>query len=361
MYELANRLTPERYEALAVAVFGEMLRSGITTVGEFHYVHHQPDGSRYEDINAMQRALLRAAARVGIRITLLDTLYLSGDVDGSSLAPEQARFSDGDSAAWADRVKSLAQEPGDRATVGVAAHSVRAVPGDDLEAVAALGDELDCPVHIHVSEQPGENDACLAAHGMTPVAWLEDRKVLNERTTLVHATHTSEADRDVIAGSGAGVCFCPTTEADLGDGIGPAAEYDSLGIPISLGSDSNAIVDVFEEARRVEHHDRLRLGRRGLHSPADLLHMGTSAGAGALGWNTGRLMPGAEADIIVIDSNHLDLAGIDPGHGLASVVMGATRAAVTHVLVGGQTLLSPAGSSLPSEHAMAEAIRMAWS
>ncbi|MGD2044564.1 MAG: amidohydrolase family protein, partial [Acidimicrobiia bacterium] len=175
MYELAGRLDPERYEDLAVAVFGEMLRSGVTTVGEFHYVHHRPDGSRYADPNAMQQAVLNAAAVVGIRVTLLDTLYLTGDVDGTPLAPEQTRFSDGDSGSWATRVRDLAGTVGDRAIIGVAAHSVRAVPGPDLEVVAGLGEELDCPVHIHVSEQPAENEACRAAHGKSPIAWLADR------------------------------------------------------------------------------------------------------------------------------------------------------------------------------------------
>jgi formiminoglutamate deiminase len=361
MYELAGRLTPDRYEALAAAVFGEMLRAGITTVGEFHYVHHRPDGTPYEDPNAMQGALLAAADRTGIRITLLDTLYLTADVDGSALAPEQRRFSDGTSAAWSSRVRALAGSvTSERAKVGVAAHSVRAVPGHDLEVVFRLSDELVCPLHIHVSEQPAENEACLAAHQMTPVAWLEDHGLLVSRTTLVHATHTTEADRDLIARSGAGVCLCPTTEADLGDGTGPASEYRALGVPLSLGSDSNAVVDILEEARRVEHHDRLRLRRRGVHSPAALLRSATFEGARALGWDSGRLEPGALADIVVVDPEHLDLSGFDLVNGVATLVMAATRASVTHVLVGGETVLSPGGSSLPDEAAIGGAIERAW-
>ncbi|MGD2043799.1 MAG: amidohydrolase family protein, partial [Acidimicrobiia bacterium] len=185
--------------------------------------------------------------------------------------------------------------------------------------------------------------------------------LLTPRTTLIHATHTSKADREIVAASGSGVCFCPTTEADLGDGIGPAEEYASVGVPISLGSDSNAVIDIFEEARRIEHHDRLRLGRRGIHSPADLLRMATATGAKALGWDSGRLEVGALGDIVIVDPDHLDLAGVDPDHGLASLVMGATRTAVSHVMVGGEMLLSPAGSSLPDEKAIAHSIRMAWS
>ncbi|MGD2061530.1 MAG: formimidoylglutamate deiminase [Acidimicrobiia bacterium] len=361
MYELAGRLDPERYEVLAVAVFGEMLRAGITTVGEFHYLHHQPGGSPYADPNVMGRALLSAASRTGIRITLLDTLYLTADVDGAPLSERQARFSDGTAEAWADRVRALGEATGDRARVGVAAHSVRAVPGEGLEAVIALGEEIGCPVHVHVSEQPAENEACRAATGRSPVEWLADHGVLGARTTLVHATHTSESDRRLIAESGSGVCFCPTTEADLGDGIGPAFEYVNAGVSLSLGTDSNAIIDLFEEARRVEHHDRLRLGRRGLHSPIDLLHSATDQGAKALGWDSGAIRAGTEADLVIIDPDHPDLAGLYPAEAVAAVVMGATRAAVTHVLVGGEMVLSPGGSTLPGGEEIGKVVRMVWS
>lgn len=360
MYELATRLTPQRYEVLAHAVFTEMLRSGITAVGEFHYVHHQPDGTPHDDPNAMQRSVLRAAERVGIRITLLDTLYLTADVDGSPLGPEQRRFSDGTSASWAERVRALSSGVGERARVGVAAHSVRAVPLRDLDVVSELGEELDAPVHIHVSEQPAENRACLAAHGRTPVELLADSGFLGSQTTLVHATHTSERDRDLLAAAGAAVCFCPTTEADLGDGIGPAHEYASRGVSISLGSDSNTIIDLFEEARRLEHHDRLRLGRRGVHSPSGLLSSATAVGAAALGWDAGRLETGALADIVILDSDHLDVAGANPEQGVASIVMGATRAAVSHVMVGGEFVLSPGADALMDSKEIGRAITMAW-
>lgn len=361
MYRLAGSLDPGDYEELAVAVFSEMLRSGITTVGEFHYLHHRPDGSPYEDRNAMQRAVLSAASRTGIRLTLLDTLYLTGDVDGRPVSAEQARFSDGSSRAWAERVAALAGEAGERARVGVAAHSVRAVPGADLEVVMALANDLGCPIHVHVSEQPAENETCLAATGRTPVGWLAEHGVLTPRTTLVHATHTTQPDRALIAGSGAGVCFCPTTEADLGDGIGPAKEYRSAGVPLSLGSDSNAVIDVFEEVRRLEHHDRLRLGQRGVHSPAELLATATAAGGAALGWDTGALRPGALADIVVLDPEHLDLAGVDDDNGLSAVVMGATRAAVTHVIVAGEMVYSPSGTGLPGPGEIGQTMRMVWS
>lgn len=361
MYELADRLDPERFEILAVAVFSEMLRAGITTVGEFHYLHHQPGGSPYDEPNAMGMALLSAASTTGIRMTLLDTLYLTADVEGAPLSEHQARFSDGTPEAWSDRVRALAQAAGGRARVGVAAHSVRAVPGPGLDAVTALGDEIGCPVHVHVSEQRAENDACRAATGRSPVEWLADHGVLGPRTTLVHATHTSESDRRLIADTGSSVCFCPTTEADLGDGIGPALEYVDAGVPLSLGSDSNAIIDILEEARSVEHHDRLRLGRRGLHSPTDLLHSATGQGAKSLGWDSGAIREGTEADLIIIDPDHPDLAGLDPSEGASAVIMGATRAVVTHVLVAGELVLSPAGSTLPSGEEIGDVVRMVWS
>ena len=333
MYELANDLTPESYRELATAVFTEMVASGITSVGEFHYLHHQPGGSPYPEPNAMGYAILEAAADVGIRITLLDTLYLTSEVNGEPPLPQQLRFSDGSSQAWAERVKAI-RVPNAAARVGVAAHSVRAVPAADLEWAAHLANELTCPLHIHVSEQPDENNATMATHGKSPIGVLGDCGFLTYNTTLIHATHTTVDDRSAISSAGATVCFCPTTEADLGDGIGPAMEYSELGVPLCIGSDSNAIIDPFEEMRRVEHHDRLRLQRRGLHSPVSLLSMATANGARSLGWDSGHLEVGAPGDITVVDHQHLDMASLEPS--LGSVVMAATRASVQLVIIDGR-------------------------
>jgi cytosine/adenosine deaminase-related metal-dependent hydrolase len=207
------------------------------------------------------------------------------------------------------------------------------VRADDLGVIAATSAELDLPLHIHVSEQQAENEACLAQHGVSPVGLLSRTGVLGPRTTLVHATHLTGDDIDLIAGSGSIVCFCPTTEADLGDGIGPARELSEAGVPICLGSDSNAVVDILHEANRLEQHDRLRLMRRGIHSPESLAAMATTNGMRYLGWSGGGLASGSPADFIAVDPASPELVGT--GASLAAVISAATRASVTDVVVAG--------------------------
>ncbi|GMQ94555.1 MAG: formimidoylglutamate deiminase [Acidimicrobiia bacterium] len=342
MYKVANRLNPESYRELAIAVFSEMLEAGITTVGEFHYLHHDEDGQPYADPNAMGRALIEAAVHVGIRVTLIDAAYLMSNVAGSPVTPQQRRFSDGTIDAWSERVRDLNREfSGEPAVrIGVAAHSVRGVAATDLGDVARTARELNVPLHIHVSEQIAENEACKAAHGVTPARLLETVGFLGPSTTLVHATHLTPDDIDIIAATGTGVCFCPTTEADLGDGIGPAAELVEAGVHLSLGSDSNAIIDILDEARRVEYHDRLRLHSRGIHRPEDMLESATSGGAEALGWSGGgRIAENAPADFIAIDPTSSELAGTDLST-VAGLAMASTRASVTDVVVGGRRVVA---------------------
>ena len=364
MYQLASRLTPETYYDLARAVYAEMLLSGITLVGEFHYLHHRPNGESFTDPNAMSEAVVSAAMDVGIRITLIDAAYLASDMNGTPPLQEQTRFSDGDIESWSQRVHDMASRLGANplARLAVAAHSVRAVTTGDLEAIAGVASELSAPLHIHVSEQPVENEACLAAHGVTPIELLHRHRYLNENTTLIHATHTTDNDRRLIAESGAGVCFCPTTEADLGDGIGPGIEYQEAGVRLSLGSDSNATIDILEEAKRIEQHDRLRLGRRAIHDPASLLDAATTGGANALGWpETGRIEPGSLADFVVLDDRSLDLAGLDLDSGVASIVMSSTRSAVTDVVVSGEMLvINRVGFGLPTLSDIDQAIKRVW-
>lgn len=340
MYRVANELYPETYRRLASGVFVEMLAAGITAVGEFHYVHHAAGGERYSDPNAMGRALIQAARDAGIRLTLIDTCYLSSDVAGNPLRPEQARFSDGSVEAWAERVRALAESIADEPKVrlAVAAHSVRAVPAKDLPAIRSLGDELGVPIHVHVSEQPAENTACLDEHGITPVELLVETGVLGPNSTAVHATHLSARDIELIAASGAGVCLCPTTERDLADGPGVAVELAAAGVPLSLGTDSNAVIDMFEEARSVEFHDRLRTGRRGCHDPAELWEAAASGSARAIGWpELGRLEEGAPADIVIIDPGSFALAGAET---LAGVLFAARRTDVSDVYVRGTQVIA---------------------
>lgn len=327
MYAVADRLTPDSYERLAEAVFAEMLVTGWTTVAEFHYVHHRPDGTPYEDPNAFGAALTRAASAVGIRLTLLDTLYLTS-APGKPLLPEQSRFGDGTADAWLERWQRLHQTH----AVGAAIHSIRAVSPNDITLIAErLPAEV--PLHVHVSEQPAENDQSLAAYGRTPTQVLADAGALSPRTWLVHATHLTDADIALIAASGAGVVMCPTTEADLGDGIGPARELADAGVRIALGSDQNAVIDPWLEVRGLEAGERLRSRQRGRFSPADLEVARTSAGYAASGL-PGGLRIGACADLVELDPDSVRTAGA----ALEQLALVATATDVRRVVVGGRVV-----------------------
>jgi len=302
MYAAAEKLTPDSYFELASDVYAEMVASGIGAVGEFHYLHHQPDGTPYDDPNAMGKALLAAADEVGLRIRLLDTCYLAA---GIGVAPEgvQLRFSDGDAGRWADRVAAF-----DDDRVGVAIHSVRAVPRDQLRIVAEVAEGR--PLHVHLSEQVAENEACLASYGVTPTQLLADEGVLGELTTLVHATHLTDTDVRLIGESRSYVCFCPTTERDLADGIGPSRALHDAGARLTLGSDSHAVIDLFEEMRGVEMHERLRTQQRGHWSAAELLAGASVTGHGSLGFaDAGRIAVGQRADLRVLDLDSWRLRG----------------------------------------------------
>jgi len=342
MYALAERLQPDTYRTLAAAVFAEMVLSGITTVGEFHYLHHDPQGRPYRG-DAMGEAIVAAAGDAGIRLTLLDTCYLAGGI-GREPEGVQVRFSDGDAAAWAARVDGLASTvAGPTVRVGAAIHSVRAVPPDAARAVAAWAAGRGAPLHAHVSEQPAENQSCLDAYGMTPTALLGDLGALGPAFTAVHATHLSAADFDLLGASGSSVCLCPTTERDLADGIGEAARMGRAGAMVCLGSDSHAVIDLWEEARAVELDERLATGRRGHHPPSGLLAAATHHGASALGWPAlGRLEVGAPADFATLDVEGVGMGGTvgSGGEGAAAAAVFAAGARdVTTVVVGGRTVV----------------------
>ncbi|MFH9658439.1 formimidoylglutamate deiminase [Streptomyces sp. NPDC017248] len=334
MYSVADRLTPETYHALARAVYAEMALAGITCVGEFHYVHHAPGGTPYADPNAMGEALIAAAAEAGIRITLLDTCYLSAGF-GEPPDTHQLRFSDGSADAWAERCAVLKER--EHARIGAAVHSVRAVPAAQLGTVAGWARQRRAPLHVHLSEQTAENDACRAAHGRTPTRLLADHGVLGPRTTAVHSTHLTDEDIALLGGSGTGTCMCPTTERDLADGIGPAAALQRAGSPLSLGSDSHAVIDLLEEARAMELNERLRTRTRGHWTAAALLRAATADGHAALGWDdAGTLAPGALADLTTIALDSVRTAGPLPALGAETAVFAATAADVRHTVVGGR-------------------------
>ncbi|MEU3997620.1 formimidoylglutamate deiminase [Streptomyces fungicidicus] len=334
MYATADRLTPDTYHALARAVYAEMALAGITTVGEFHYVHHAPGGTPYADPNAMGEALLEAAAEAGIRITLLDTAYLSSGF-GQPPTTHQLRFSDGDADAWARRCSALRER--EHARIGAAVHSVRAVPADQLATVAGWAEEREAPLHVHLSEQTAENDACQEIHGCTPAQLLALHGVLGPRTTGVHNTHLTAEDIALIGGSGTGTCMCPTTERDLADGIGPAAALQNEGSPLSLGSDSHAVIDLLEEARAMELNERLRTRSRGHWTAAALLRAATADGHAALGWDdAGTIEAGARADLTTLALDSVRTAGPLPRLGAETAVFAATAADVRHTIVAGR-------------------------
>jgi formiminoglutamate deiminase len=338
MYRAAGALTPEVYEELATAAYAEMVTAGWTSVAEFHYVHHLPGGTPYgegtDEPHAMELALARAAVRAGIRLTLLDTCYLAGGF-GRPLEDGQRRFSDGTAERWLERLDALRTTIADRypahqVSVGAALHSVRAVPERDLGVIA---DRLpaDLPLHIHLSEQPAENEDCIRATGLTPAALLHRHGLVGKRLSAVHATHVSEEDIALLGAAGAAVVLCPTTEADLADGLGPAGPLRSAGATLALGTDQHAVVDPWLEMRALEHGERLRTGRRGHFGP-DVLHgIAALGGAAAQGRRGAGFRPGCAADFTVIDPRTSRTAGSRP----EQLGYTATAQDVTAVVVGG--------------------------
>ena len=382
MYAVAARLDPDSYLTLARAAYAEMALAGITAVGEFHYLHHAPGGRRYMDPNAMGHALVQAAQDAGIRLTLLDTCYLAGGLDGAGYAElegPQLRFGDLDAQAWALRVEDVRDHTDGgpaHVRVGAAIHSVRAVPREQLGYVAAWArggpavdgalpggrgtgqdtGEAGRPLHLHLSEQPAENDACLAAHGLTPTGLLAEEGVLGPDLSAVHATHLTEDDVALLGRHRAWACFCPTTERDLADGIGPARALREAGARLSLGSDQHAVVDLLEEARALEMHERLASLERGRLAPADLLAAATAHES--IGWpDAGRLEVGARADLVAVRDDTVRTAGADP----AQLLLAATAADVDTVVVDGRVVVRDGRHHLGDVGGMlADAIGPLW-
>ena len=336
MYQVANRLTPENYLTLATAVFSEMALAGITHVGEFHYVHHQQNGKQYDDPNEMGKVIIEAAQRAGIRLTLLDVVYLHGGLNGEQLGDEQRRFCDLTIEQWLKRVEDLGTGNAMH-TICLAPHSVRAVHQAELEQIAKYRN--DRAVHIHVSEQPAENSACIKATGLTPTQLLSDANLLGSFTTAVHATHLTAEDILLIGRSKTTACFCPTTERDLAYGIGPSEQLIAAGASLSLGTDSHAVIDMFEESRAVEMNQRLITNKRGVHRSNELLIASTINGAKCLGQKTYGLVVGAPADFVAVSPNSVRLASFDAENGAAHLVHSATSADVRDVWVGGDQIV----------------------
>jgi formiminoglutamate deiminase len=335
MYAVTRHLTPDTYHALARAVFAEMALAGITVVGEFHYLHHEAGGRRYGDPNAMGHALVEAAREAGVRLTLLDTCYLAGGLTGDGHLPlddVQERFSDGDVDAWASRVAAL--EPDATTRVGAAVHSVRAIPRDQLKPLAEV--TRGRTVHAHVSEQPGENLATQMFYGATPTRLLADAGLLGERFTAVHATHLTDDDTALLGKHRATACFCPTTERDLADGIGPARALAHAGVRLTLGSDQHAVIDMFEEVRGLEMHERLASNERGRFTVDELTRAASVDGYRSLGWaEGGTIADGEPADFVLVRTDTVNTAGSKAGQ----ILYSATRSDVDLVVVGGEVVV----------------------
>ena len=341
MYRFAGRITPDAMHAIATQLYVEMLEAGYTTVCEFHYLHHRPDGRAYDPPAEMSQALIAAARDAGIRLTLLPVLYMSGGFDGRALSERQRRFGH-TLDAYLALLQTLRAMQDDTLAVGIALHSLRAVPEAAMrEVLAAVGADA-LPIHIHIAEQIGEVQDCLALRGARPVEWLLAHADVDARWTLVHATHLDAAEVQGIARSGATVAICPTTEANLGDGLFPLADYLRAGGHWGIGSDSHVSVSPVEELRWLEYGQRLATRHRNIAvsaaqpSTGELLYsQALQGGLRACGQGAG-----ASSDFIVLDDDAPALAGATPRDLLDRFVFAGNRALVKETHVAGRQVVA---------------------
>ena len=347
MYRFVDRLGPTQVRAIATQLYIEMLKAGYTAVGEFHYLHHRPDGRPYDDLAEMSQQILAAARQAGIGLTHLPVLYGFGGFGGAAAGQGQRRFLNDPERflALLDRVKeAVGRDP--QFAVGVAPHSLRAVTPETLRAVlSGLGaDGARVPIHIHVAEQTKEVEDCLAWSASRPVAWLLDECPVGDNWCLVHATHIDEREVDGLARCGAVAGLCPTTEANLADGLFPAGAFLAKGGSFGIGSDSHVSVSPVEELRWLEYGQRLVKGRRNILAGAEpvgsvgrrLYEGALAGGAQALGRPIGRLEKGCRADLLVLDPECPALAVGRPETLLDAVVFSGNRNPVKDVMVGGR-------------------------
>jgi formimidoylglutamate deiminase len=350
MYGFVRRLTPDQVQAIAAQLYVEMLEAGYTAVGEFHYLHHDPEGAPYADPAEMSRRVIAAARKTGIGLTLLPVLYGYGGFGGQPAGEGQRRFlntPEGYLELLAALHEAVRDDP--QLRLGIAPHSLRAVTPESLrtalDGIAALDE--DAPVHIHVAEQQPEVRDCIEWSGLRPVEWLLTNEDLDRRWCLVHATHMTDEEAVALARTGAVVGLCPTTEANLGDGLFPAGAYLEAGGRIGIGSDSHISVSPVEELRWLEYGQRLSFKRRNLladeaASPsvgARLYKAALGGGAQALGRPIGCLAPGCRADLLVVDSDLPCLLGKGDDVLLDAVVFAGNRNPVRDVIVGGERLV----------------------
>jgi formimidoylglutamate deiminase len=357
MYHAAAQLTPQDVYDVARMAFLEMALSGVTTVGEFHYLHNAPDGRPYDDPNLLGQQVIAAAQSVGIRIILLRSAYFRSGY-GVPTDPGQTRFFENrkDFIANIEALISACQGKSEEVQVGIAPHSIRAVPLQDLRELAAWAHGKNLPVHMHVSEQVAENTACIAEYGSTPVSLLTKEGLLTGSLTAVHATHITDEETSMMADAGAIICACPTTERNLGDGILSADSVMRAGIRVALGSDSQAQIDLLEDARQLDYHLRLSHQERAVLDQIDdqplasrLLDCATINGAKSLGVAAGELVDGAYADFITVDLDHPSIAGNSPEDLLPMIVFGLTPSAIRDVAVNGRLIIRDGKHELEEE------------
>lgn len=339
MYAFAGRIGPEEMRAIASQAYAEMLKAGYTRVCEFHYLHHRPDGGQYDDPATMSLALVEAARDVGIGLTLLPVLYMTGGFDGRELGPRQKRFGF-EVEAYLRLIERLRAMETPALNVGVALHSLRAVPADALRAVLESPMTRDLPVHIHIAEQLGEVQDSLALRNARPVEWLLDHADVDARWCLVHATHVTPDETKRMAASGATVGLCPTTEANLGDGLFPLAAYLAEGGHIAIGSDSNVSISPVEELRWLEYGQRLTSGKRHIASSAqasvgETLWQAAVSGGCRVSAQPAVLDTGSQTDLVVLDDASPLLAGHGTNTLLDSFVFAGNTPLVRDVMVAG--------------------------
>ena len=342
MYAFASTIGPDQLQAIAAQLYVEMLKAGYTQVCEFHYLHHQPDGTPYDQPAAMSLALIEAAREAGIGLTLLPVLYMSGGFDGRALIARQRRFGH-TIEAYLRLLETLRQHESDSVKIGAALHSLRAVPAEAMNEVLADRLLAECPIHIHIAEQIGEVQDCLATRGARPVEWLFEHAQVDPHWCLIHATHLTEAETLQLARSGAVAGLCPTTEANLGDGLFPLAAYQDAGGTLGIGSDSHISVSPVEELRWLEYGQRLSTRHRNIAARKEGDSVGETlwqaalrggrqaASLGADAWQTG-----GRADLIVLDENAPLLAARDVGSVMDTLLFAGNTPLVRDVMVGGE-------------------------
>ena len=347
MYELSRRVAPADLEAIATLLYVEMLESGYTSVCEFHYLHHGPDGTPHADPAAASRPLIRAAETAGIRLTLLPVLYMHAGFGAQPPEPAQAAFihTVRDYLALLDTLLAC---QGETLRIGIAFHSLRAVSPAAIDEVLAwrAGAAPGCPVHIHVAEQLQEVHDCETWSGLRPVAWLLEHRHVDENWCLIHATHMSGEEIHALAATAAVVGLCPTTEANLGDGLFPLGEFLAAGGSIGIGSDSHVSVSPVEELRWLEYGQRLKHGRRNVaasptepNTGARLVRAALAGGRQALGQDVGRIAAGSAADLVELNADHPLLVGSDGDELLDRFVFAGNRPLVANVMVAGRQVV----------------------